>query len=83
MDKKTEREKRLAAVRNLYLAEAPDFAEAHKNYPDPLIIILARSLCTGFLGEMEKDITTLRKCVDALGAHRVPKGKDGKPLKKT
>jgi hypothetical protein len=77
------REKRLAAVRNPYLAEAPDFAEAHKNYPDPLIIILASSLCTGFLGEMEKDITTLRKCVDALGAHSVPKGKDGKPLKKT
>jgi hypothetical protein len=71
------REKRLAAVRNLYLAEA------HKNYPDHLIVILASTLCTGFLGEMEKDLATLRKHVDALGARSVPKGKDGKPLQKT
>jgi hypothetical protein len=79
----TKREKRLAAVRNLYLSEAPHYAEKHKNYPDHLIVILASSLCTGFLGEMEKDLTHLRKHIDALAEHSVPKDKDGKPLKKT
>jgi hypothetical protein len=77
------REKRLTAVRNLYLSEAPDFAEKHKDYPDHLIVILASSICTGFLGEMEKDLTHLRKHIDALAAHSVPKDNDGRPLKKS
>lgn len=76
------RETRLAAVRKLYLAEAPNFAEVHKNYPDHLIVVLASSLCVGFLAEFEKDITTLRKHIDTLAARSVPKDEGGKALKR-
>lgn len=76
------REARLAAVRKLYLSEAPDFAEAHKDYPDHIIVLLACSMCTGFLGVFEEDITALRNHINALAAATVPKNKDGSPMKK-
>lgn len=37
----TKREVRLANVRRLYLVEALEFAEKHKDYPDHIIVVLA------------------------------------------
>jgi hypothetical protein len=78
----TKRAVRLANVRKLYLIEAPDHAEAHKNYPDHLIVVMACSMCTGFLGEYEKDLTCLRKHLNEIAAQTVRKNKDGTPMKK-
>ncbi|WNV10966.1 hypothetical protein [Tardiphaga sp. 709] len=76
------RETRVASLRKLYLSEAPDLADRHKDYPDHLIVVFASSLCTGFLGEMEQDLTFLRKHIDSIAVRSVPKNKDGTPKKK-
>ena len=77
------RDARMTNVRNTYYSEiSPDMAKAHKDYPDHVIVIMASSLCTGFLGEMESDISHLRREIDAMAAARVPRNPDGTPMKK-
>lgn len=77
------RESRMAKVRRLYLSEAsPEHAEAHKNAEDGEIVIYASSLCTGFLGEFEKDIGSLRGIIDKIADANVPRNPDGSLKKK-
>jgi hypothetical protein len=78
------REMRMTNVRNIYYSEvSPELAKAHKNYPDHVIVIMASSLCTGFLGNMEGDISHLRREIDAMAADRAPRNPDGTPMKKS
>lgn len=68
------RDARLQQLRSLFIAEASGEMQATlekdwkrlKDVPDPTIVVWACSLCTGFLGEFEADISSLRSMIDAL-----------------
>ncbi|WP_271532223.1 hypothetical protein [Bradyrhizobium sp. CCBAU 25338] len=78
------RESRIAKVRKLYLSEAsPEHAKEHKDAEDGEIVIYASSLCTGFLGEFEKDIGSLRGMIDKIADANVPRNPDGSLKKKS
>jgi hypothetical protein len=72
------REQKMEAVRQMYLNQVEDsLAQDHKNYPDHLIVVLACSLCAGFLGQMEEDIAALRGAINAMTAAIPKKNTDG------
>lgn len=78
------REARMAKLRKLYLSEtSPEHADTHKNAEDGEIVIYASSLCTGFLGEFEKDIRSLRGMIDKIADANVPRNPDGSLKKKS
>ncbi|WP_417584415.1 hypothetical protein [Pelagibacterium sp.] len=68
------RNARLQQLRSLFRAEASGEMQAMleqdwgelKDVPDPVIVVWACSLCTGFLGEFEADVSSLRNTIDAL-----------------
>jgi hypothetical protein len=70
-------------VRRLYYSEVPaEIAEAHKDEPDEMIVMVSASLCTGFLGSQE-DLAGLRKMIDGIIADaNVPRNPDGSIKKK-
>jgi hypothetical protein len=71
-------------VRRLYYSEVPaEIADADKDAPDEMIVMVAASLCIGFLGEHEKDLAGLRKMIDGIiaGAN-LPRNPDGSIKKK-
>ncbi|UPJ72794.1 hypothetical protein [Bradyrhizobium sp. 187] len=77
------RASRMDKVRKLFCSEAPEeVAETHKDDPDEMIVILASSLCTGFLGSHEKDLAGLRKAIDRIADANVPRNADGSIKKK-
>ena len=70
-------------VRRLYQSEvSPDIAEAHKDAADEEIVMFASSLCTGFLGSHERDLSGLRKRIDEIADANVPRNPDGSIKKK-
>lgn len=68
------RDARLQQLRSLFMAEASGEMKAAlerewkrlKDVPDQIIVVLACSLCTGFLGAFEADVSSLRNMIDAL-----------------
>lgn len=68
------RDARLLQLRSLFMTEASGEMRAMlekdwkglKDVPDPVIVVWACSLCTGFLGEFEADVSSLRNIIDAL-----------------
>src|SRR5664279_2048375 len=70
------RKQKLAALRDVYFAEAGEKFAYQKDYADNLIVMLACSHCTGFLGRTEEDIGFLREQINAIAA-MAPK-KDGR-----
>jgi hypothetical protein len=78
------REPRMEKVRRLFYSEvSAEIAEAHKNAPDEMIVMIAASLCTGFLGSHENDLTRLRKIIDEIIADtNFPRNPDGSIKKK-
>jgi hypothetical protein len=72
-------------VRRLFFSEArEEIAETFKNAPDEMIVMVAASLCTGFLGSHEKDLAGLRKVIDGIVAETdLPRNPDGSIKKKT
>ena len=76
------REKKMAQLRRMYLAETgPDLAEKQKDYPNHVIAVMACVLCTGFLGTLEDDTKGLRRIIDALDAEMNPDMPRVPPLK--
>jgi hypothetical protein len=76
------RQPRMDRVRKLYYSEVTtEIAELHKDAPDEAIVMMAASLCTGFLGEHERDIAGLRRSIDRM-ADRLPRNPDGSIKKK-
>lgn len=68
------RHARLQRLRSLFMTEASGEMQAMlerewgslKDVPDPAVAAWACSLCTGFLGEFEADVSSLRDMIDAL-----------------
>lgn len=68
------RDARLQQLRSLFMAEASGEMQTAlevewkrlKDVPDQVIVVWACSLCTGFLGEFEADVSSLRNIIDAL-----------------
>lgn len=78
------RESRMAKVRKLYLSETlPECANEHRDAEDGEIVIYASSLCTGFLGEFEKDIGSLRSMIDKIADANAPRSPDCSLKKKS
>jgi hypothetical protein len=77
------RQPRMDKLRRLYFSEVPeDVAKAHKDEPDEMIVMVASSLCTGFLGSHERDLAGLRKMIDEIADATVPRNPDGTIKKK-
>jgi hypothetical protein len=77
------RQPRMDKLRRLYFSEVPeDVAKAHKDKPDEMIVMVASSLCTGFLGSHERDLAGLRKMIDEIADATVPRNPDGTIKKK-
>ncbi|MEY9604818.1 hypothetical protein ABIF74_009510 [Bradyrhizobium japonicum] len=77
------RQPRMDKVRKLFYSEAPEeAAEAHKDDPDEMIVMMASSLCTGFLGAHERDLAERRKTIDRIADANVPRNADGSIKKK-
>jgi hypothetical protein len=63
------RARKMEQVRRLYFTEmGKEFAASRHGYPDHLIVVMACSLCTGFLGTLEDDTKSLRRHIDTLDA---------------
>lgn len=68
------RNARLQHLRSLFMAEASGEMQAAlerewkrlTDVPDQVIVVWACSLCAGFLGEFEADVTFLRDMIDSL-----------------
>jgi hypothetical protein len=68
------RDARLQQLRSLFMAEASGEMQATlekewkrlMDVPDSVIVVWACSLCTGFLGEFEADVSSLRNMIGAL-----------------
>jgi hypothetical protein len=77
------REPRIEKVRRLFYSEvSAEIAEAHRGAPDEMIVMVAASLCTGFLGAHENDLAGLRKMIDKFADTNVPRNRDGSIRKK-
>lgn len=77
------RDTRMAKVRSVYYSEiSPQMAEKQKGETDDMIVMMAASLCTGFLAAYEGDIRFLRRAIDRIADSNVPKDSDGSIKKK-
>jgi hypothetical protein len=77
------REPRMDKVRRLFYSEvSAEIAEAYKDAPDEMIVMVATGLCTGFLGAHEQDLAGLRKMIDGIADANVPRNPDGSIKKK-
>ncbi|MEP0202976.1 hypothetical protein [Bauldia litoralis] len=74
------RNARLKQLRSLFMAEASGEMQAAlekdwkrlKDVPDTAIVVWACSLSTGFLGEFEADVSSLRNMIDGLDERMNP-----------
>jgi hypothetical protein len=63
------RARKMEQLRRLYFAEmGEEFAAARQGYPDHVVVVMACTLCTGFVGTLEDDTKGLRRHIDTLDA---------------